>query len=161
MSIEAKISVSKVVASIITAAASAIFAVCFMDSYHDNSNAVTVVTAAFSILAGFVIAVLGLGWDDRVIRARTWRHGVAELHLIKKDLRRHRLMFYLYLAVLALALFGTLVRNASFAKILDFLVLFLSSIALIYSFRLPSYMTRRQLTELDKLIKARRDEETK
>jgi hypothetical protein len=151
----------KVLSFILVIEISGVFAYFFHESYHNNSNAVTVVTAAFSILAGFLVAILGIGWDERVIRSKTWRSSAFELDLIKKDIRKHQRMFYLYLSVLALAFSSSLdFKFMHVDKCIDFAVLFFSCIALIYSFRLPGYLMRRNMAELDRIVRERQQLET-
>lgn len=156
-----KISRVKILSFILVIEVSTVFAYFFHGSYHNNSNAVTVVTAAFSILAGFLVAVLGIGWDERVIRSRTWRASAIELDLIKKDIRKHQGMFYLYLSVLTLAFISSLdFKIFHLDEYIDFAVLFFSCIALVYSFRLPGYLMRRNVAELDRIVRERQLRET-
>lgn len=156
-----KISKLKVLCFFLVLGVSGAFAYFFHASYHNNSNAVTVVTAAFSILAGFLVAILGIGWDERVIRSKTWRSSVVELELIRTDIRKHQVMFYLYLSVLALAFASSLdFKSAHIDEYIDFGVLFLSCIALMYSFRLPGYLMRRNMAELDRIVRERQLRET-
>lgn len=156
-----KISRVKILSTILVVEVSGAFAYFFHDSYHNNSNAVTVVTAAFSILAGFLVAVLGIGWDERVIRSKSWRSSAVELQLIRKDIRKHQAMFYLYLTVLVLALASSLdFKFMQIDQCIDFSVLFLSCVAMIYSFRLPGYLMRRNMAELDRIVRERQERET-
>lgn len=156
-----KISRVKILSFILIVEGSAAFAYLFHSKYHDNSNAITVVTAAFSILAGFLIAVLGIGWDERIVRSRSWRASVVELELIKEDMGKHKAMFYLYLFILVLAFFSSLNFDIRWIdNSLDFLVIFFSCIALVYSFRLPGYLMRKNMSELDRIIRQRQDRET-
>jgi len=67
----------------------------------ENDEAINTVVTVFSILAGFLVAVITLIGDPS-------RKGWQELQ-IKKDeveakLRKHRIIFYLYLVTLGLAL---------------------------------------------------------
>ena len=119
------------------------------------------VTATFSILAGFLVAVLGIGWDERIIRSKTWRTSAVELGLIRKDIRKHQAMFYLYLSVLALAFISALnFKSPHIEEYVDFSVLFFACVALIYSFRLPGYLVRRNVAELDRIVRERQLHET-
>lgn len=156
-----KISKLKVLSFILTMVVSAAFAYLFYSKYHDNSNAITVVTAAFSILAGFLVAILGIGWDERLIRSKSWRSSVVELTLIKGDMRKHQAMFYLYLFVLVLVFFSSLDFKIPWVDdCLDFFVIFFSCIALVYSFKLPGYLMRKNMSELDRIIRERQERET-
>jgi len=96
---EQKISGRKIAAIIVTVIVAAVFAWAFQPSYHDNSNAIMLVATAFSVLAGFLITVLAITADERSLRGANWRQDVVYFQLIKRDLRRHRNMFYLYLTL--------------------------------------------------------------
>lgn len=159
---EQKISITKVVALVLTALVSAGFAWAFQPSYHNNANAVLVITTAFSVLAGFLITVLAITADERSLRGASWRQDVVYFVLIKRDLRRHRNMFYLYLVVLALALVGSMDIHwpPLWQVVLERILLFLASLAMLWSFRLPNYLMRRHVDALNRHIKERRNQET-
>lgn len=156
-----KISILKSCGWILSIAASVCFAYFLQPKYHGNANAMTVLTTIFSVLAGFLIAVMAISADDRALRGRTWRHDVAYLELIKRDLRKHRSLFYLYLTVLSLALIATieLPVDQSAQIFIERALLFLGCFALLVSFRLPVYLTKRHVENLNAIILARRAEE--
>lgn len=157
-----KISGRKVAAIIATMIVAAVFAWAFQPSYHDNANAIMLVATAFSVLAGFLITVLAITADERSLRGANWRQDVVYFQLIKRDLRRHRNMFYLYLAVLLLAFVGALDVHwlPSYQVVLERLLLFLAAFAMLWSFRIPGYLMRRHMDLLDARIKERRTKET-
>jgi uncharacterized membrane protein len=80
---------------------------------------------------------------------------------IKRDLYKHAILFYLYLAILALAFLASL--NLGWPRFLQVCVecflLFLACLAMLMSFSLPGQLTRRHITDLEAIIKARRDGE--
>jgi len=153
----------KVMAFAVTCLVSCAFACYCQPQYHDNPNSILVVATVFSVLAGFLITVMTLIADDRSIRGRNSRQSVTHLELVKKDLRRHRNMFYLYLLVLALAFVGSLNLNKlswiEWQNWCERLVLFFSSIAMLWSFQLPGYLTRRHIEALDRGIREQRERE--
>lgn len=159
---EQKISGRKIAAIILTMIVAAVFAWAFQPGYHDNSNAIMLVATAFSVLAGFLITVLAITADDRSLRGANWRQDVVYFQLIKRDLRRHRNMFYLYLAVLLLAFVGALDVQwlPPYQIALERLLLFLAAFAMLWSFRIPGYLMRRHMDLLDARIKERRIKET-
>lgn len=158
-----KVSVRKVVFSILSIALSAVAAFFFQDKYHNNSNALTILTTVFSILAGFLIAVFAIVSDERALRGKSWRSNVAELEMIKRELRAHRRLFSLYLVVLTLAF----VVSLDFAWPLkmqlriEYGLVFLASMAMISSFRLPGYLMARHMEALDRVIESRKAEQIK
>lgn len=157
------VSPRKIVTIIVTGIVAAVFAWAFQPSYHGNANAIMLVATAFSVLAGFLITVLAITADERSLRGANWRQDVVYFELIKRDLRRHRNMFYLYLSVLLLAFMGSLdVTWPSACQVgLERLLLFVAAFALLWSFRLPGYLMRRHMTLLESRIKERRNKETR
>ncbi|MCY1532123.1 hypothetical protein D9M68_673740 [compost metagenome] len=100
--------------------------------------------------------------SDRALKGRTWRQDTYYLQEVKKELLRHQLLFYLYLLVLALAFLAELELGwPGFAQSwLERVMLFLASLAMLFSFFLPGQLTRRHISDLEKIIRDRRDHET-
>lgn len=138
-----------------------VFAWKFQPRYHDNSNALTVLVTVFSILAGFLVAVMAIVSNDRALRGKNWRQDTFYLLQIRRDLRKHAALFYLYLAILALVFLASL--NLGWPCIvqdgLEVFLLFLSCLAMLWSFSLPGQLMRQHLSDLEKIIKDRRDQE--
>lgn len=130
-------------------------------SYHGNANAITVAATIFSVLAGFLIAVIAITADERSLRGRNWRQDVAYLELIRGDVRRQRNLFVLYLLVLLLVFVGSMdLPWPAFAQVwLERALLFLAVCALLVSFRIPGYLMRRHLARLEELIRERQQHE--
>lgn len=153
----------KVLSFLLSVELSAVFAYYLQPHYHDNSNALTVLATIFSILAGFIVAVLAMVSDERALRGASWRQDVIYLELIKFDLRQHRTIFYLYLIVLSLAFVCSI--KVPLPELIQIwgerALLFLAFFAMLRSFSLPGIISRRQLEHLEKLIKDRQDRETK
>lgn len=156
------ISRRKVIFFILSVVASASFAHVLQPRYHDNSNALTVLATIFSILAGFMVAVLAMVSDERALRGANWRQDVVYLELIKRDMLRHQALFYLYLVVLSLAFVCAInVPLPQPAQIWgERLLLFLAFFAMLRSFSLPGIISRRHMEQLERLIKDRQDRET-
>lgn len=147
-------------ASLLLSVAAAYF---FREKYHNNSNALTILSTVFSILAGFLIAVFAIVSDERALRGKSWRSNVADLELIKRELRSHRRLFFLYLMVLTLAFIVSLdfAWPMKLQIWIEYVLVFLASIAMISSFRLPSYLMNRHMDALDRVIAAKREEQTR
>ncbi|MFV3329898.1 hypothetical protein ACNFIA_03065 [Pseudomonas sp. NY15437] len=141
----------------------AFFAWQFQAKYHNNSNALTVLVTVFSILAGFLIAVMAIVGNERALRGRNWRQDTFYLIQIRRDLKRHAALFYLYLAILALAFLASL--NLAWPDPVQIgvegFLLFLACLAMLLSFALPGQLTRRHITDLEAIIKTRQEEELK
>lgn len=139
------------------------FACQFQAKYHNNDNALTVLVTVFSILAGFLIAVMAIVGNERALRGRDWRQDTFYLIQIRRDLRRHAVLFYLYLLILALAFLASLGLpwpDPIQVGVEGFL-LFLACMAMLLSFALPRQLTRRHIADLESIIKARQDEQIK
>src|SRR5574337_1653524 len=91
-----------------TCVVSALAAWFLQPSYHNNANAIMVAATVFSVLAGFLIAVIAITADERSLRGHNWRQDVVYLELIRTDVRRHRNLFVLYLLVLLLVFVGSM-----------------------------------------------------
>lgn len=161
-----RISWKKVGQLVLALCVALVFARYARSGYHENSDAILVVVTVFAILAGFLVAILAIIADERSLRGRTWRHDKVYFELIKRDLRLHRNMFYLYLLVLTLAFaaslkFGKIDWLTPWAaetiqKWLEYTVLFFGGLAMIWSFSLPGRLMRRHLDALNAQIEERR-----
>lgn len=142
-------------------AISVFFAWQFQPKYHDNSNALSVLVTVFSILAGFLVAVMAIVGSERALKGRNWRQDTFYLLHVKQDLQRHSALFYLYLLVLALSFLASL--NLGWPALIQVSVegvlLFLACLAMLLSFSLPGQLTRRHVSDLEAAIKSRRDKE--
>lgn len=158
-----KISWKKSLFSLGSVVVSALVAYFFHAKYHNNSNALTILTTVFSILAGFLIAVFAIVADERALRGKSWKSNVAELELIRRELRSHRRLFSLYLVVLTLAFIVALDFGwpMKLQERIEYVLVFLASMAMIWSFRLPSYLMSRHMDALDRVIESRMNEQTK
>lgn len=105
-----------------------------------NSDAVSLIATIFSVLAGFLVAVMALVADDRMISKRSLRAAHFEAKNIKARLIRHKLLFQLYLVVMLLAFAITLKLGlpTNISSILERAMLGLSVFAFLVSFSLPT-----------------------
>lgn len=143
--------------------AAGFFAWQFQPRYHGNSNALTVLVTVFSILAGFLVAVMAIVGSERALRGGNWRQDTYYLIQIRRDLRRHAALFYLYLLILALAFLASLELRWPYSVQtgLEIFLLFLTCLAMLISFSLPGQLTRRHLSDLEKIIRDRQNQEIK
>lgn len=142
----------------LSAALAALLTPLLLPWYHGNNDARTVLVTVFSILAGFLVAVMAIVADDRSLAGRNWREDTFYLQSIRAQLTRHRLLFQLYLVILVLTFVDAL--HPHWAENIDLwmerVTIFLSIIGLMFSFRLPEQLTRRHLDRLTRLIEERR-----
>lgn len=137
------------------------FAWKFQPQYHGNSNALSVLVTVFSILAGFLVAVMAIVANDRALRGHNWRQDTFYLQQIKRDLRKHAALFYLYLFILALIFLASLDLEwpACVQVGVERFLLFLTCLAMLISFSLPGQLTRRHVSDLEKVIRDRQEKE--
>ncbi|WP_070330119.1 hypothetical protein [Pseudomonas aeruginosa] len=156
-----RISKRKVVYALVSVVVAGYFAWRFQPRYHDNANALTVLVTVFSILAGFLVAVMAIVGSERALRGTGWKQNTYYLTQVKKDLRRHAILFYLYLVILALAFLASLGLKwpVPIQVGLECLLLFLACLAMLASFSLPGQLTQRHITDLENVIKDRREQE--
>ncbi len=103
-----------------------------------------IVVTVFSILAGFLVAVITLLGDPRGEGWKALQLGKREL---EARLLRHRLLFYLYLSTLGLAL-ATLLVPAEYASVkIWFERFFVGFTVFVFlaSFSLPTALSRLQM----------------
>ncbi|MBL0845111.1 hypothetical protein [Pseudomonas mediterranea] len=159
--IQGKLSWRKVIYFFMCVVISIFFAWKFQPNYHENSNALSVLVTVFSILAGFLVAVMAIVGSERALKGRNWRQDTFYLIKVKQDLQRHAALFYLYLQVLALSFLATLKFEwPEIVQIsIETVLLFLACLAMLLSFSLPGQLTRRHLSDLEFAIKMRRDKD--
>ncbi len=130
--------------------------------YHTSKDAVTVIVTVFSILAGFLAAVMAIVANDRMLRGRNWRQDTYYLRLIRNELLRYKLTFYIYLSVLVLSFLATL--SSSWPdlaqRIVEHGLLFFSTLGILHSFQLPEIIGRKHVSALEHKIRRRREQET-
>ncbi|BCB62811.1 hypothetical protein HaloA020_35120 [Halomonas sp. A020] len=130
--------------------------------YHSSDDAVSVLITVFSILTGFLAAVMAIVANDRVLRGRNWRQDTFYLELIRGELALYKLIFYLYLMVLILAFLTSL--EAQWPDCvqlwLERVLIFSASLGILSSFHLPEIISRKHIQAMEHQIRTRRDKET-
>lgn len=161
MNTATKLSVRKIGMFVCCVALSGAFAWYFQPKYHQNSNALTVLVTVFSILAGFLIAVMAIVANERALRGRSWKQNVFYLQRIRSELWRHSMLFYLYLVVLVLSFLAELLPglSGSFRIGTERVLLFLACLAMLLSFMLPRHLTRRHIDDLEDIIRKQQEKE--
>lgn len=124
---------------------------------HDNNEAMQVLVSVFSVLAGFLIAIITMVGDASLLSGRSWAAAVMGRKQIEVQLAWHKLLFWLYLLTLGL-IFAALLVGKIWPTVLvwlEGLVLFVSTLSFIASMGLPSTLMRVQMDMLDREIAAR------
>ncbi|MEI6829372.1 MAG: hypothetical protein WCK64_05900 [Synechococcaceae cyanobacterium ELA445] len=125
---------------------------------HGNQSAVDVIVTVFSILAGFLVAIIAIIGDPASMPKGSWRVAESKMPSIEDKINKQKWLFTGYLVTLGLIFASLLASKASvqIATILEHIYLFLSSVAFIYSLKLPGFLSRIQRERVDAEIEARR-----
>ncbi|GEK71590.1 MULTISPECIES: hypothetical protein [Halomonas] len=157
-----RISQQKIIIALASVALAGVASWFLQPWYHNSENAVIVLVTVFSILAGFLAAVMAIVANDRVLRGRNWRQDTYYLRLIRNELLRHKLTFYIYLMVLVLAFLTTLDSSwPSLAQqVTEHALLFFTTLGIVHSFQLPEVLSRKHVSAMEHQIRRRREKET-
>ncbi|MCS2610415.1 hypothetical protein [Halomonas dongshanensis] len=126
---------------------------------HDNSDASDVLINVFSILAGFLIAVMTIIGEPIFYRKKTWRYNRAARNNYVKSLIRHKDLFHAYLITLALIFLSRLVDDNSYPLFhlwLERSFIFFSVIAFLFSITLPDKLINKQLAKYDDQVEEKK-----
>lgn len=126
---------------------------------HNNDSAVNIIVTVFSILAGFLIAIMTIIGDPGGFLGRSWRANEIGRKNILNRLKRQKWMFYLYLMTLGLILAASLLGNQfpNVASLLERIYLALALAAFVLSLRLPSALMDIQMKRHDEETKLKRE----
>ncbi|MEC5291993.1 hypothetical protein VSX64_14635 [Aurantimonas sp. C2-6-R+9] len=129
----------------------------FQPLIHANENAANVIVTVFSILAGFLIAIMSLLGDQSVLPG-SWKMAATQRQVIRNKLIRQKWLFYVYLTTLLLIFAASLLSDEyPCATIwLEHIYLGLAVFAFLLSFRLPSTLMEVQPDRVDAVVGARR-----
>lgn len=148
-------------ALIVVAVASGVVAGVFGQPYiHGNERAISVIVNVFSILAGFLVAIMAIMSDPTGFMTKSWRAAEKVRPSINAKLLRQKYLFILYLAVLLLITIQSLIEKKFqyVAGILEQIYFGAAVSAFILSLGLPSALMKIQLDRHDKMIEQRRKE---
>ena len=119
----------------------------FQPMVTQNSDAVNTVVTIFSILAGFLIAVITLITEPTLKQAKNWQ----ELQLMKRTVHRkmfrHKMLFFFYLITLGAALATFLVPTGhnELRQWVEVAFLGLATFVFLASFDLPGSLMKIQM----------------
>ncbi|CAA0111670.1 Uncharacterised protein [BD1-7 clade bacterium] len=133
----------------------------FQPLIHGNQDAINVIVTMFSILAGFLVAVITLIGDPKSLPSGSWQKARLGSELTYNRLTRHKWLFKTYLATLALIFVSMLMKKKlqDFQCYVEYGYLFLAISAFVMSFRLPASLMHIQRERIEAEIKERREQE--
>lgn len=127
---------------------------------HGNKDAINVIVTVFSILAGFLVAIIAVVGEHALSTPGTWRLPEMSREKISRKLVRHKLLFYLYLITLGLVFITLLLYPNSLASPVTAWFergfLFSGVFAFSLSLMLPEALIEAQKERLDVLIESRK-----
>lgn len=128
---------------------------------HGNEQAVNVVVTVFSVLAGFLVAIIAIVGDPVLLPPGTWRAAELERQKLNRRLVRHKWLFTLYLITLGLVFFALLLKDKdpSIVLWLERGFLFLGVFAFVLSLALPGSLMKVQRERIDAVIEHRRNQD--
>lgn len=130
---------------------------------HANEKAIDIIINVFSILAGFLIAILTLFSDMRFDESANWRKLELQEAVQQQKNGKHSLLFFAYLFVLVVVFLVVLLTGQANSSLKDSQAviylersyLFLAVLSVIYSLSLPSNLLKIRKQEFDRLQKSK------
>lgn len=128
---------------------------------HGNDQAVNVIVTVFSVLSGFLIAIIAIVGDPVLLPPGTWRAAELEREKLNNRLIRHKWLFTLYLITLGLVFFALLLKDKdpNIVLWLERSFLFFGVFAFILSLTLPGSLMKVQRERIDAVIEHRRSQD--
>ena len=123
-----------------------------------NQDAINVIVTVFSILAGFLIAVITLVGDPKSLPSGGWQSARIGSDLTYNRLTRQKWLFYIYLIALVL-IFASMLIKGKFKDVndlIEYVYLFFATVAFALSFKLPSTLMELQRERIEQEISQRR-----
>lgn len=125
-----------------------------------NKEAINTIVTIFSILAGFLIAVITFIADPVIKGANGWQDLQLKKRNVRNKIFRHRLLFYFYLISLGLAL-AMFLLPSTFIKTTIWLergFLTVSTFVFLASFKLPGSLMDLQMARYDAELEDKKPE---
>ncbi|EJB8399025.1 hypothetical protein MW352_000067 [Pseudomonas aeruginosa] len=124
----------------------------------ENSEALSVIVTAYSILAGFLVGIITMIGDPKSLPSGSWQVARLSGEIIYRRLKRHKFLFTAYLATIALIFLSILLKknNSEVNDFVEYIYLFLAIFCFLYSLKLPSTLMQLQEERIEEEIRARR-----
>lgn len=129
---------------------------------HGNEKAIDLVINVFSILAGFLIAIMTLFSDMQFDEEANWRQIQIREDIQEQRYIKHSMLFYTYLSVLVCVFLVVLLTHNKGYKDnyivfgLEYIYLFLACISVFYSAFLPSNLIKNRKEQFRKLMEKKK-----
>jgi hypothetical protein len=125
--------------------------------FHENKEARDVIVMVFTILAGFLIAVMTLLGDQSVLPG-AWRIAEVKREVIRAKLIQQKWMFYLYLMTLSMIFVCTILGKQwpAVTDVVERVYFGFATTAFLLSFRLPAVLMEVQMDRVEAVVGARR-----
>lgn len=149
-----KISWIKILVAIIYCLSAGFFSYWLQPLVHGNHEILNLLITTFSILAGFLIAIISIVGDPSLVPAGSWRLAEINYTLILKKLYRYKMLFLLYLITLIL-IFAALIVEKQVSEMSIWIergFLFCSILAFFCSISLPEALVQMQKAKMEALI---------
>ncbi|MCT4655994.1 MAG: hypothetical protein N4A65_09320 [Cohaesibacter sp.] len=130
----------------------------FQPMVSNNPDAVNTVVTIFSILAGFLIAVITFIAEPTLQAAKNWQELQQMKETVRRKLFRQKLLFFLYLLTLgtALAMYLTPPASVEVLKWLQMAFLGLATFVFLASFSLPGSLMKIQMERYEAALEETR-----
>lgn len=138
-------------------------ATCGYSLLQEKKEATGIIVTVFSILAGFLIAIMTLLGDQSVLPG-SWRIAENKQKSIRAKLVQQKWLFYLYLITLSIIFVATIIGKSKWPTLTEYLerIYFgLATAAFLVSFRLPAILMDVQLDRVEAVIGARKGQASK
>lgn len=122
---------------------------------HASPSAVDVLVTVFSILAGFLVAIIAIVGDPALLPTRNWRSVSVRSRSISSQLTRYKWLFYLYLFTLG-GIFLARLLESNFPQVtcwLEYIYLFFGVWAFELSLFLPNTLTKIHEKKIDEAVR--------
>jgi hypothetical protein len=128
---------------------------------HNNDQAINIIVTVFSILAGFLVAVITVIGNPSSLPSGGWQRARLGSETVYNKLTRHKLLFLMYLTTLLLIFISVLVKGKShfIQPWIERGFLFFAIVAFSISFQLPSSLVSLHKERIEQEIESRRESE--
>jgi hypothetical protein len=119
--------------------------------------AMSMMVTFYSILSGFLIAILAIIGDPAIVPGGSWRVAELSRKVIEKRFLQHKILFFLYLFTLAGIFTYSLLPSGGLGfSVFEWCILTLAIFTFLLSLLLPQQFIRVHMERIDNLIDERR-----
>lgn len=125
---------------------------------HNNDSAVNIIVTVFSVLAGFLIAIITIIGDPSSLPSGGWQRAELGSKVLYARLVRHKLLFLMYLFTLLLIFVSVLIKGkySAIEIWIERIYLFFAISAFTLSFQLPQALMNLHTERIEHEIESRR-----